>query len=77
MDHVMVIPNHGPVRIGDGPTIETRGTDYANTVRVDGVTQYMVTPWPDPVEIHGTPYEAYALGAWELGQFAIRLRGES
>lgn len=80
MDHVMVIPNHGPVRIGDGPTIETRGTDLADYVRVDGVSTYV----PGMQGLHmqwqtipGTPYTAYAFGDWLAGQFAIRLREES
>lgn len=70
----MVIPNRGPVRIGDGPTIETRGGDLFDHVRVDGVVQYMPLPFPSPVPIHGTPYEAYALGGWMRSHFAIRLR---
>jgi hypothetical protein len=79
MDHVMVVLNGGPVRIGDGPTIETRGADLADYVRVDGVSTYvgMANIWLDPRPIPGTPYEAYALGPWTLGNFGIRMRGES
>lgn len=77
--HIMVIPDHGPVRIGDGPTIETRGTDLADYVRVNGVSTYVGIGalHMKPRAIPGTPYEAYALGWWYAGQFAIRLRGQS
>jgi hypothetical protein len=79
MDHVMVIPNHGSVRIGDGPTIETRGADLADYVRVDGESVYVgvASLHLEPRPIPGTPYEAYALGSWILGEFAIRLREET
>lgn len=76
MEHVMVIPDRGPVRIGDGPTIETRGLDYADYVRVDGVSVYvgMADLHMRPRAIPGTPYEAYAFGDWLAGWFAIQLR---
>lgn len=73
----MVIPDHTPVRIGNGPTIETRGLDSADYVRVDGVSVYvpgMHNLHMRPQQIEGTPYEAYAFGHWYAGQFAIRLR---
>lgn len=72
----MVIPDHAPVRIGDGPTIETCGLDAADYVRVDGVSVYvgMADLHMRPRAIPGTPYEAYAFGHWYAGQFAIRLR---
>lgn len=72
--HVMVIPGYGPAMIGDGPAVETFNTDQADHIRVNGIPQYMPHPHPDPTPIHGTPYEAYALGHWALNVFAIRLR---
>ena len=78
MGHVMVIPDHGPVRIGDGPTIETRGIDAMDYVRVDGASVWvgMAALHLQARPIPGTPYEAYAIGSWVVGQFAIRLREE-
>jgi hypothetical protein len=86
-DHVMVVLNGGPVRIGDGPTIETRGDGICcwamedggpAEVIVNGVNLVHVeSPWPLPSPIPETPYEAYAHAAFPTGQFAIRLREES
>jgi len=70
----MVIPGYSLASIGDGPHISTVNTDPADHIRVDGQPQYLPTPCPTPVPIHGTPYEAYAYGDWVLGVFAIRLR---
>lgn len=85
-DHVMVIPNGGPVRIGDSPTIETRGAGLCGwsmenghpaEVVVNGVKIVFVdSPWPAPSPIPETPYEAYAYAAFPMGWFAIRLRTE-
>lgn len=87
MDHVMVIPDHGPVRIGDGPTIETRSDDMCGWSMVGGAPAEVIvngvkvvhvdSPWPLPSPIPETPYEAYAYAAFPIGQFAIRLREES
>lgn len=87
MDHLMVIPDHGPVRIGDGPTIETRGDLLCGwsvengtpaEVIVNGVKVVHVdSPWPLPSPIPETPYEAYAFATWDLGWFAIRLRKDT
>jgi hypothetical protein len=80
-EHIMVIPNAGPVRIGDGPTIETRGDDTFDYVRVDGASVYVPGGLGDlhmqSRAIPSTPYEAYAFGHWYAGQFAIRLREQS
>ena len=81
MEHVMVTPGYPPVRIGDGPEIslhvEDDWTPNGSTIHVGDTPQFMPCPYPNPVPIHGTPYEAYALGHWSLNVFAIRLRTDT
>lgn len=77
-DHVMVVPDCDPVRIGAGPTVATRFEDLCTMrfleVWVDGRRFTMSTPWPDPQPVPNSPYEAYVLGDWVTDRFAIRLR---
>ena len=84
--HIKVIPGAAPVRIGEGPTISTSVTGFCSwnpdpdnpgegAVIINGTeTYYMPRPFPDPVPIPGTPYEAYTFGSWYIGEFAIRIR---
>lgn len=84
MKHVKVIPGAEPVRIYPGPTIQTNGKDRCDWfISDDGIAEIIVggtkvveitRPWPEPVKIPGTPYEAYTFGSWFVGEFAIRLR---
>lgn len=77
-EHVAVW-DRDPVRIGDGPEISTRGADIVwpvAVVRVNGEPVYVNITYPEPFDIPGTPYEGYTRGHWEVGTFAIRLKGE-
>ena len=79
--HIMIIEDKPPARIGGGPEVSTRFTDRCDhnfrQVHVNGQVVSMLTPWPDPVPVPNTPYEAYALGEWRIDVFAIRLRAEA
>lgn len=76
-EHVMVVPDALPVRIGDGPAVATYLEDHCNAesmeIWVDGMRHFMDKPWPEPRPVPGTPYEAYAHGDWTSDRFAIRL----
>ena len=81
MTDPFLVRSEGPaVSIDGGLAITVRPEDrcemHAMDVWVDGAMITMPAPWPEPVPIPGTPYEAYALGEWAIGLFAIRLRNE-
>lgn len=75
MDHVMVHPDMPPVRIGEGPYVSTRSFNAAGRISVNGEAVWIDCPYPNPVDIPTTPYEAYALSDWSPDSFAIRLKG--